>query len=67
VFKDTTMRVTASIGSAKCPSQGTATDSLYKSADLALYEAKRSGRNTWRWWGQPHAREQSPAAAEKWD
>ena len=67
VFKDTTMRVTASIGSSKCPSQGTAPDSLYKSADLALYEAKRSGRNTWRWWGQPHAREQSPAAAEKWD
>ena len=67
VFKDTTMRVTASIGSSKCPSQGTAPDSLYKSADLALYEAKRSGRNTWRWWGQPHAREQSPAATEKWD
>ncbi|HEY6925994.1 MAG TPA: diguanylate cyclase [Steroidobacteraceae bacterium] len=47
-FGDTTMRVSASIGSARCPAQGTASDSLYKCADLALYEAKASGRNTWR-------------------
>jgi diguanylate cyclase (GGDEF)-like protein len=47
-FRDTTMQVSASIGSARCPGQGTAPDSLYKSADLALYEAKASGRNTWR-------------------
>ena len=60
-FRDTTMRVSASIGSARCPSQGTATDSLYKSADLALYEAKASGRNTWRLcWQSPAAQELSP-------
>jgi diguanylate cyclase (GGDEF)-like protein len=63
VFKDATMRVSASIGAAKCPKQGTATDLLYKCADLALYEAKRSGRNTWRWCRQP-PQEQSLAAPE---
>ncbi len=44
-----TIRATASIGVAVCPQEGTTADDLYKSADLALYEAKRAGRNTWRW------------------
>jgi len=43
------IQVTASIGVAVCPEEGTTPDSLYKSADLALYEAKRAGRNAWRW------------------
>jgi diguanylate cyclase (GGDEF)-like protein len=51
-FKDAVMRVTASIGSAQCPSQGLSTDDLYKAADTALYDAKRSGRNIWSWYGQ---------------
>jgi diguanylate cyclase (GGDEF)-like protein len=51
-FKDVVMRVTASIGSAQCPSQGSSTDDLYKAADTALYDAKRSGRNVWSWYGQ---------------
>lgn len=51
LFKGTAMRVSASIGAALCPSQGTAPDALYKAADVALYEAKRDGRNTWRWCG----------------
>ena len=62
-FRDTTMRVSASIGSARCPSQGTAPDSLYKSADLALYEAKASGRNTWRLCWQTTAQDTRPATA----
>lgn len=48
-FKNSMMRVTASIGSALCPTQGETVDSLYKAADVALYDAKHSGRNTWRW------------------
>ena len=44
-----TIQATASIGVAVCPQEGTTADALYKSADLALYEAKRAGRNTWRW------------------
>ncbi len=43
------VQATASIGVALCPQQGTTADALYKSADLALYEAKRAGRNAWRW------------------
>jgi diguanylate cyclase (GGDEF)-like protein len=42
------MRTSPSIGVALFPRDGTTQDELYKSADLALYEAKRSGRGTWR-------------------
>ena len=43
-----TMRTSPSIGVAIFPGDGTTQDELYKSADLALYEAKHEGRNTWR-------------------
>ncbi len=48
-FKSAEMKTSASIGVALCPGCGRTPEALYKAADLALYEAKRAGRNTWRW------------------
>ncbi|MDN4634549.1 GGDEF domain-containing protein [Sphingomonas sp. PsM26] len=38
-----------SVGVAVFPEDGDQEATLYKSADIALYEAKRGGRNTWRY------------------
>ena len=43
------MQTSASVGVAMFPQHGATQAELYKSADLALYEAKHAGRNTWRW------------------
>lgn len=43
-----TLRIGASIGIAIAPGDGDTTDSLLKNADLAMYEAKAAGRNTYR-------------------
>jgi len=48
-FDGKRMTVSTSVGVAVFPENGDQEDSLYKSADVALYEAKRSGRNTWRY------------------
>jgi len=42
------LKTSPSIGAATFPADGETEESLYKAADLALYEAKRAGRNTWR-------------------
>ncbi len=47
-FNGISIRSSLSVGVALFPDNGDRQDSLYKSADLALYEAKHSGRNTWR-------------------
>jgi diguanylate cyclase (GGDEF)-like protein len=47
------VKSSASIGVAVFPDHGATLDSLYKSADLALYEAKRAGGNVWRWYRAP--------------
>jgi diguanylate cyclase (GGDEF)-like protein len=46
----TEVKSSASIGVAVFPDHGATLDSHYKSADLALYEAKRAGGNVWRWY-----------------
>jgi diguanylate cyclase (GGDEF)-like protein len=42
------LRVTSSIGIAVYPNSGDTADALMKNADAAMYEAKQSGRNTYR-------------------
>ncbi len=43
-----TLKITASMGLAEFPSQAGSMAELVKHADLALYQAKRGGRNIWR-------------------
>lgn len=47
-FGELELTITVSIGAAIFGIHGTTQTELYKAADLALYEAKDSGRNTWR-------------------
>jgi diguanylate cyclase (GGDEF)-like protein len=47
-FNGAQMMTSASIGIAIAPQHGQTQEDLYKSADIALYAAKRGGRNTWR-------------------
>jgi diguanylate cyclase (GGDEF)-like protein len=49
VLAGQTVQISASIGVAPYPYAGPTADNLYKAADVALYQAKRAGRNTWRW------------------
>ena len=42
------LRVTLSIGAVVARAEGLSTETVYKLADLALYDAKRAGRGTWR-------------------
>ena len=45
VIKDQRILVTASVGIAVAPENGTTADELMRNADIALYEAKRRGRD----------------------
>lgn len=45
---EATLRVTSSIGISVFPNSGDTVDALMKNADAAMYEAKQSGRNTYR-------------------
>ena len=47
-FNGAAIKASLSVGIAMFPDNGDQQESLYKSADLALYQAKHSGRNTWR-------------------
>jgi len=46
------LKLTASIGIAICPADGAELDALLKNADLAMYEAKRAGRDCARFFHQ---------------
>jgi diguanylate cyclase (GGDEF)-like protein len=48
-FKGGALETSPSIGIAMFPRDGDDEDAVYKAADLALFAAKRGGRNTWRW------------------
>jgi diguanylate cyclase (GGDEF)-like protein len=48
-FNGKRMTPSTSVGVAMFPEDGDQGETLYKSADIALYEAKRGGRNTWRY------------------
>jgi len=47
-IQDREVRITASVGVGIYPLHGDAVETLMKSADLALYEAKRTGKNNYR-------------------
>jgi diguanylate cyclase (GGDEF)-like protein len=49
LIREQQVTVGASVGIALYPRHGETVEALYKSADLALYDAKRAGRGTWRW------------------
>ena len=45
ILGDTTVNVTTSVGIAMCPQNGTDFPTLHKHADIAMYSAKKAGKN----------------------
>ncbi|HEY9065449.1 MAG TPA: diguanylate cyclase, partial [Burkholderiaceae bacterium] len=62
-YRGMALQVGTSIGVALCPAEAQDADTLYKSADLALYAAKQAGRGAWRWGTAPR----EPARSELLD
>jgi diguanylate cyclase (GGDEF)-like protein len=49
------VKIGASMGAALFPQHGLTQDALYRRVDLALYEAKRTGRGIWCWYSETMA------------
>jgi diguanylate cyclase (GGDEF)-like protein len=64
-FNNSTLKAGCCVGVAVFPEDGESQDQLYKSADMALYEAKRLGGNTWSRYR--HELAGNPAAPQKGD
>lgn len=46
------LHISASMGIAMYPRDGKTVEELFKNVDMALYEAKRQGKSTWRYFGE---------------
>ena len=49
-YRGASLKLGCSVGIAVFPEDGDTQETLYRSADLALYEAKRTGRNLFSWY-----------------
>ena len=54
-YQGSSLKLGCSVGIAVFPEDGDTQETLYRSADLALYEAKRSGRNLFSWYQPKNA------------
>jgi len=61
-YRGMTLQTGMSIGVALCPAEAQDGETLYKSADIALYAAKQAGRGAWRWGAS--SREPTPVAID---
>ena len=61
-FDETRITLGASVGIAVCPADGITADDLLRAADLAMYRAKRDGRNMLRVFESSMEAERSPKA-----
>lgn len=50
IVEGTQFNISGSMGIALFPDDGTEDLALMKHADMAMYEAKKAGKNTWRFW-----------------
>ena len=61
-IKSTCVMIGASAGAARFPQHGRTQDDLYRLTDLALYESKRAGKGSWRWFCSDAVPEPTTAA-----
>lgn len=61
------VRLTASLGVAHCPDHGHSAEELVSHADMAMYQAKRQGKNRWNIYRPNHDAAQAMAARLIWN